>query len=222
MQHENTSLRATISRQSQKIGRIENELRKNELLLKDQGELQSTVEKQREKIIQYQREIEETKLHMARLEELVHQVQEQSMKEHVTATPSVRVLKWALDQQWSQSLSRWQGKERRELLRVCYVMLRIHSCQSYSFPLSCDYSVVKCKYTNSVRGKKNISFRTNSSISKNFPAWSQNLDCVENERTKTGSQIFSISLSALCSFICSLRTWPGVLTEFGHQLLRPH
>lgn len=89
MQHENTSLRATISRQSQKIGRIENELRKNELLLKDQGELHNTVEKQREKIIQYQREIEETKLHMARLEELVHQVQEQSMKEHVIATPSV-------------------------------------------------------------------------------------------------------------------------------------
>ena len=93
MQHENTSLRATISRQSQKIGRIENELRKNELLLKDQGELQSTVEKQREKIIQYQREIEETKLHMARLEELVHQVQEQSMKEHVIATPSVSVFR---------------------------------------------------------------------------------------------------------------------------------
>ena len=92
MQHENSSLRATISRQSQKIGRIENELRKNELLLKDQGDLQSTVVKQREKIVQYQREIEETKLHMARLEELVHQVQEQSMKEHVTATPSVSVL----------------------------------------------------------------------------------------------------------------------------------
>ena len=91
MQHENTSLRATISRQSQKIGRIENELRKNEMLLKDQGELQSTVEKQREKIVQYQREIEETKLHMARLEELVHQVQEQSMKEHVIVTPSVSV-----------------------------------------------------------------------------------------------------------------------------------
>lgn len=95
MQHENTSLRATISRQSQKIGRIENELRKNELLLKDQGELQSTVEKQREKIIQYQREIEETKLHMARLEELVHQVQEQSMKEHVIATPSVSAFRKA-------------------------------------------------------------------------------------------------------------------------------
>lgn len=92
MHHENTSLRATISRQSQKIGRIENELRKNELLLKDQGDLQSTVEKQREKIVQYQREIEETKLHMARLEELVHQVQEQSMKEHVTATPSVSMI----------------------------------------------------------------------------------------------------------------------------------
>ena len=91
MQHENTSLRATISRQSQKIGRIENELRKNELLLKDQGELHNTVEKQKEKIIQYQREIEETKLHMARLEGLVHQVQEQSMKEHVTATPSVSI-----------------------------------------------------------------------------------------------------------------------------------
>ena len=61
------------------------------MLLKDQGELQSTVEKQREKIVQYQREIEDTKLHMARLEQLVHQVQEQSMKEHVTATPSVSV-----------------------------------------------------------------------------------------------------------------------------------
>ena len=94
MHHENTSLRATISRQSQKIGRIENELRKNELLLKDQGDLQSTVEKQREKIVQYQREIEETKLHMVRLEELVHQVQEQSMKEHVTATPSVSMIEY--------------------------------------------------------------------------------------------------------------------------------
>ena len=94
MHHENASLRATISRQSQKIGRIENELRKNELLLKDQGDLQSTVEKQREKIVQYQGEIEETKLHMARLEELVHQVQEQSMKEHVTATPSVSMIEY--------------------------------------------------------------------------------------------------------------------------------
>ena len=92
MQHENTSLRATISRQSQKIGRMENELKKNEMLLKDQGGLQSTVDKQREKIVKYQREIEETKLHMARLEDLVHQVQEQSMKEHVTTTPSVSVL----------------------------------------------------------------------------------------------------------------------------------
>ncbi|XP_074615287.1 uncharacterized protein LOC141858821 [Acropora palmata] len=88
MQHENTSLRATISRQSQKIGRMENELKKNEMVLKDQGGLQSTVDKQREKILKYQREIEETKHHMARLEDLVHQVQEQSMKEHVTTTPS--------------------------------------------------------------------------------------------------------------------------------------
>lgn len=46
---------------------------------------------QREKIAQYQQEMEETKLHMARLEDLVHQVQEQSLKEHVTATPSVSV-----------------------------------------------------------------------------------------------------------------------------------
>ena len=91
MQHENASLRATISRQSQKIGRMENDIRKNELVLKDQGELQSTVDKQREKIVKYQREIEETKLHMARLEDLVHQVQEQSMKEPVTATPSVSI-----------------------------------------------------------------------------------------------------------------------------------
>ena len=59
------------------------------MMFKDQGELQATVERQREKIIQYQREIEETKLDMVRLEELVHQVQEQSMKEHVNATPSV-------------------------------------------------------------------------------------------------------------------------------------
>ena len=106
MHHENTSLRATISRQSQKIGRIENELRKNELLLKDQGDLQSTVEKQREKIVQYQREIEETKLHMARLEELVHQVQEQSMKEHVTATPSVSMIDYPGI--WDVSLSVYQ------------------------------------------------------------------------------------------------------------------
>lgn len=94
MQHENTSLRATISRQSQKIGRMENELKKNEMVLKDQGGLQSTVDKQREKILKYQREIEETKHHMARLEDLVHQVQEQTMKEHVTTTPSVSVLLW--------------------------------------------------------------------------------------------------------------------------------
>lgn len=88
MQHENTSLRATIARQSQKIGRMENELKKSEMVLKDQGGLQSTVDKQREKILKYQREIEETKHHMARLEDLVHQVQEQTMKEHVTTTPS--------------------------------------------------------------------------------------------------------------------------------------
>lgn len=113
MQHENTSLRATISRQSQKIGRIENELRKNELLLKDQGELQSTVEKQREKIIQYQREIEETKLHMARLEELVHQVQEQSMKEHVTTTPSVSVF-FFKSQALSLSLSTTREEKERK------------------------------------------------------------------------------------------------------------
>lgn len=88
-QHENTSLRTTISRQSQKIGRLENELRRSEPLYKQQGDLQNVIDRQREKIRQYQQEMEETKLHMERLEDLVHQVQEQSMKEHVNVTPSV-------------------------------------------------------------------------------------------------------------------------------------
>ena len=89
MQQEHASLRATISRQSQKVGRLETELRRSEPLYKQQGDLQALVERQREKIRQYQQEIDETKMHMARLEELVHQVQEHSMKEHVNVTPSV-------------------------------------------------------------------------------------------------------------------------------------
>ena len=89
IEQENSNLRATISRQSQKIGRLENELKRNEPFLKESGDLNNIVERQRERISQYQREIEETKLHMSRLEELVHRVQEQSMKEHINATPSV-------------------------------------------------------------------------------------------------------------------------------------
>ena len=52
------------------------------------------IERQRERISQYQREIEETKVHMSRLEELVHRVKEQSIKEHVNATPSVSQINW--------------------------------------------------------------------------------------------------------------------------------
>ena len=89
IEQENSNLRTTISRQSQKIGRLENELKRNEPFLKESGDLNNIIERQREKIGQYQREMEETKVHMSRLEELVHQVQEQSMKEHVNATPSV-------------------------------------------------------------------------------------------------------------------------------------
>jgi seryl-tRNA synthetase len=90
LQQENTSLRATISRQSQKIGKLEIILRKNDLQVKDQNEdLNDVIERQRERIQQYQQEMEQTKHHMARLEDLVHRVQEQSMKEHVNATPSV-------------------------------------------------------------------------------------------------------------------------------------
>lgn len=92
LQQENASLRATISRQSQKIGRLENELRKTDFHVRDEGDdLQDVVERQRQRILQYQQEMEDTKQHMARLEDLVHRVQEQSIKEHVNATPSVSI-----------------------------------------------------------------------------------------------------------------------------------
>ena len=94
LQQENTSLRATISRQSQKIGRLENEARKGSPHSKDSShDLQTVIDRQQEKILAYQQEIEDTKNHMARLEDLVHRVQEQSMKEHVT-TPSVSSSIW--------------------------------------------------------------------------------------------------------------------------------
>ena len=73
----NEELKATISRQSQRLGRLEQETRISENLVNENGELRQIVARQSEKLGRCQKQIEQSRQTLERLETFARRVREQ-------------------------------------------------------------------------------------------------------------------------------------------------
>lgn len=82
----NEELKATISRQSQRLGRLEQETRISENLVNENGELRQIVARQSEKLGRCQKQIEQSRQTLERLETFARRVREQK---DVNSTKSV-------------------------------------------------------------------------------------------------------------------------------------